>query len=525
MAAVSVLNEIVDKINGLSQEEKEELALFATSRAPVWAPNPGPQTEALECEADELFYGGQAGGGKTDLVLGAALTRHSRSLIMRRFNKDAKEMADRLLDDILQSRDGWSGQDAIWRGKHKTIMFSGCQEEKDKQRWKGKPHDLKAFDEITDFLESQYRFIIGWNRTTKPGQRCRVICTGNPPTESSGLWVIQYWGPWLDPTHPNPAEEGELRWYTTIEGKDIEVDGPGPHKVPGEPRPVYAKSRTFIRARLEDNPDLMADGQYESRLSAMPKELRDAYRDGRFDASMKDNPWQVIPTMWVIAAQRRWNSMPPAGVPMCAMGVDVAQGGADQNVIATRYDGWYAPFFVQPGAMTPLGGPTVAGMVISKRKDRCPVVVDCGGGYGGEVFKHLKDNDVTVFAHRGAEKSERRTSDQKLKFRNKRSEIIWRFREALDPEQNGGSTIALPPDSECLSDLTAPTFEVRGVEICVESKEDIVKRLGRSPDKGDAVCMAWSVGDKIASAYGLWQAGASGKRNVVRSHAAARRKR
>ena len=36
----------------------------------AWVPNPGPQTQAFLCEADELFYGGEAGGGKTDLGIG-----------------------------------------------------------------------------------------------------------------------------------------------------------------------------------------------------------------------------------------------------------------------------------------------------------------------------------------------------------------------------------------------------------------------------------------------------------------------
>jgi hypothetical protein len=36
-----------------------------------------------------------------------------------------------------------------------------------------------VFDEGTDFLESQYRFIIGWNRSTDPNQRCRVLVTSN----------------------------------------------------------------------------------------------------------------------------------------------------------------------------------------------------------------------------------------------------------------------------------------------------------------------------------------------------------
>ena len=85
--------------------------------------------------------------------------------------------------------------------------------------------------EGTDFLESQYRFIIGWNRSTSPEQRCRVIVASNPPTTAEGLWVVKYWAPWLDRTHPNPAKPGELRWFTTVNGEDQEVNGPGPHMI------------------------------------------------------------------------------------------------------------------------------------------------------------------------------------------------------------------------------------------------------------------------------------------------------
>ena len=52
---------------------RERTAQFA------WVPNPGPQTDAYFSPADELFYGGQSGGGKTDLGLGLALTAHRRS--------------------------------------------------------------------------------------------------------------------------------------------------------------------------------------------------------------------------------------------------------------------------------------------------------------------------------------------------------------------------------------------------------------------------------------------------------------
>src|SRR6185437_10300181 len=156
--------------------------------------------------------------------------------------------------DILGSREGWNGQEDVWRlAGGRVVDIGGCQHEDDKQKYKGTPHDFIGFDEVSDFSESQYTFIIAWNRSADQHQRCRVVAAGNPPTRPEGLWVIKRWAAWLDPNHHNPAAPGELRWYTTGEdGKEIEVDGAGPHVIGGEA--VYARSRTFIRARLADNP-------------------------------------------------------------------------------------------------------------------------------------------------------------------------------------------------------------------------------------------------------------------------------
>ena len=161
------------------------------------------------CEADELFYGGEAGGGKTDLGIGLALTAHKRSLLLRRINKDAVKIKPRI-EAILGHDNGYNGQLQRWRLGERQIDIAGCEQESDKQRFKGDPHDLIFFDEGTDFLESQYRFIIGWNRSTDPNQRCRIIVASNPPTTAEGLWVVKHWAPWLDKTHPNPAKPGEL---------------------------------------------------------------------------------------------------------------------------------------------------------------------------------------------------------------------------------------------------------------------------------------------------------------------------
>lgn len=851
-----MLDEILAKLESLPEKEKQAMVaeVMAATKDAVWIPNPGPQTEAYTTLADELFYGGQAGGGKSSLIVGLSMTCHERSLILRRVNKDAKKLAEaELLGKILDGdRSGWNGTDLAYRDGKRRVEFGGCEMEDDKQRYKGDPHDLicvgrgtlvrmadgshapvetlrvgdmlwtlegarklqrvypvqhkpcvevvaidrdgrevarqvqsashsllcpdgwfsaddlgeacesslshdggtpsqsclvrylsllthrllsigrflrmalfgllwtshryglemrascqqsdpgtdseaycdhtpdarrpalssaqreqsalarwlgqpcalgssavrggsdvrplslladclghcwsyirrygartrkhadlltgeaaglqcfllqddaerpspthsqdcdleetqkhthspntyvhpytrdirrvhesnslrvaalrfssvgmqdvfdlqveevnhyitsggfvnqNCFDEVTDFLESQYLFITIWNRSTTPGQRCRVVCTGNPPTSATGLWVIRRWAAWLDPTHPNPAKPGELRWYVRDENDlDIEVDGKGPHLIGG--REVFATSRTFIPAGLQDNPDLADDGNYARLLDKMPKELRDAYRDGKFSASLKDDPKQLIPTAWVQAAQARWTKDPPQGVPMCAIGVDVAQGGTDNNTIAPRHDGWFDEIAVIPGSETPLGS-DIGAEVIRRRRNGAIIALDCGGGYGGSSYKTLKDNGIEVVAYKGATTSMARTEpDRLLGFSNKRTECWWRFREALDPDQPGGSRIALPPDQTLLSDLTAPTYESERNVITIEPKEKLVKRIGRSPDRGDAVVMAWSVGPKISTSYGLWQSGVGGisgrAPKVVMGRDSARRRR
>jgi hypothetical protein len=494
------LTEILSLVQGLPPDQREALVREAQAgtQALVWVPNPGPQLNAYECEADELFYGGSAGGGKTDLIVGLALTRHKRSLILRRTNKEASKLFDRFFE-VLGHRDGWNGQQSIWRFEDgRVIDIGGCEHEEDKQKYKGTPHDLKAFDEISDFTESQYRFISIWNRSADPEQRCRVIACGNPPTTPEGLWVIQYWAPWLDPTHPNPARSGELRWFLG----DEEVIGPGPHLFEG--KLVRARSRTFIPAALEDNPDLLGSG-YDTVLASLPDELRAAYREGRFDTVLRDDAYQVIPTAWIREAQKRWSEKPPSGIPQCAIGVDVAQGGDDETVLAIRHDGWFAPLISVPGAETPSGA-SVAGLVVKHRRDGSTVSIDMGGGYGGAAYEHLKSNFVECVAYKGSEGSVRRTVDKQLAFVNKRTEAYWRFREALDPSQPGGSPIMLPPDPALIADLAAPKFEVGPRGLAITPKDKLIKALGRSPDRGDAVVIAWAAGPKGVTHGEQWRA-------------------
>ena len=242
-----------------------------------------------------------------------------------------------------------------------------------------------------------------------------------------------------------------------------------------------------------------------------------------------DDPWQAIPTQWIREAQARWTDQPPAHAPMSAIAADIAQGGADPTILQARFDGWFARAMVFPGSETPTGN-EVAGLIIANRRSNATIVLDMGGGYGGATLMRLRDNGIEgIISHKGAEASSKRSADQQFGFFNKRSEIYWRFREALDPAQDGGSAIALPDDPELVSDLTAPRYEITARGVKIEAKDDVVARLGRSSDRGDAVVMANAYGPKLMTHGNEWRkfSGSGGGRKtikVVQSHANARRK-
>lgn len=210
---------------------------------------------------------------------------------------------------------------------------------------------------------------------------------------------------------------------------------------------------------------------------------------GDFDAGTDDDPWQVIPTAWVDAAMKRWKPYEELTdkLPMDSLGVDVARGGRDETIIMPRHGYWFGECVVYPGTETP-DGPTTAGLIIQNRRNQCPVHID-SVGWGASPLDFLTSNGVHVVGLNGASKALGFTKNgTKLAFRNRRSELWWRMREALDPEN--GMYISLPNDSRLRADLTMPKWELTPTGIAVQSKEKLIKDLGRSPDRGDAACYA-----------------------------------
>jgi len=483
------LNSLMRLLQSLPEDTRQELESLVTENVPIWTPTPGPQTEAYLTNADITFYGGAAGGGKTDLALGLALTRHTESIIFRREAVQLEGIYNRLTS-ILGDRKGFNSTTRIWRLPERTIEFGAVKDVGDEMKYQGRPHSLKVFDEITHFQESQFRFLCGWLRSVKEGEPQRILATGNPPTDSDGEWVMRYWGPWLDPKHPNPAEPGELRWYVTFEnGLEQPVDSGDPVVDPTTGEWVRPRSRTFIPSRVEDNPFLMAT-DYKATLQAMPEPLRSQMLKGDFQAGVESDPWQAIPTEWVEAAQDRW--IEDYNAPMDSMGVDVARGGRDYTVVCCRHGGWFSKPVKVPGSATP-NGQTGAALVVQHRRDKAPVHVDVIG-VGGSVYDHLEENGVQAIPVNVSKKSHARAEYGGLGFRNMRAQMYWEMREALDPRSK--SNIALPPDPEIKSDLCSARFKMTPGGIQVESKDDIFKRIGRSPDVGDAILLAHMVTEK-----------------------------
>ena len=498
-------DEILELWEHLTPDEQAEImSLF--DQMPIWTPIAGVQTQAYLSKATITGYGGAAGGGKTDLAVGLALTEHQRVMIVRDEAKQLKGITDRIIE-IVGHRKGFNSVGGAWTNPVPNCLIDllGIPNIGDETKMQGVPHDLIVFDETANLRESQVRFLMGWLRSADPKQRKRVLMTFNPPTTAEGRWVIDYFKPWLDKNYEPKAKSGELRACYVVEGKDywLPTLNTDPFVlVDGEPcydfEPceyslqdiIEPETRTFIHAKVTDNPYLVESG-YIKTLQALPEPLRSQMLHGDFGAGVKDSEWQVIPTLWVEAAQARWKdraTMRQMGLlgEMDSLGVDPVRGGDDNLVIAKRYRNWIDELYVEKGTGVP-DGTAVAARVVMEQKDQAPIHIDVIG-VGASPYDKLKDIGVHVVGVDVRNASTETSSDGIMRFYNLRSQLWWQMREMLDPKS--GLDIALPPDTELLKDLTAPLWSFKGKEIQIEVKELTKKRIGRSPDRADAVILA-----------------------------------
>lgn len=198
----------------------------------------------------EVFYGGAAGGGKSDALLMGALQYVDvpgyAALLLRNTFADLS-----LPDAIMERSKQWlSGTDAHWNDReHAWIFPSGArlvfgyiEHESDKYRYKSAAFQYIGFDELTHFTETQYRFLFSRLRRLKGSiVPVRMRSASNPG---------------------GPGHEWVKRRFI-VEG--------------------LAKGRLFIPAKLEDNPSLDQE-DYEESLSNLDPITRAQMRAGNWDA-------------------------------------------------------------------------------------------------------------------------------------------------------------------------------------------------------------------------------------------------
>lgn len=228
--------------------------------APVhWQPNPGPQTDVLTCFEREILYGGARGGGKTDASQ-AWLTRwfdnpKLKFLVIRR-------NADDLRDYMIRAREMWKHFNPEWTRNEVRLpsgasgFFGHLCDDQAYEKYQGQEFQKVIIEELTHIPnEELYLKLIASCRSTAEGLTPQVFCTTNPGN-AGHLWVRRRF---VDVAPPGKT-------FGTVDARGVEL------------------TRVFIPAKVEDNPILVEkDPGYVSFLESLPKNLRQAWRDGSWD--------------------------------------------------------------------------------------------------------------------------------------------------------------------------------------------------------------------------------------------------
>jgi predicted phage terminase large subunit-like protein len=197
----------------------------------------------------ETFYGGAAGGGKSDALLMAALQYVDvpgyAAILFR------KTYADLSLPEALMDRaTSWlGGTDARWNGTEKTwtfpsgatLTFGYMEHESDRYRYKSAAFQFIGFDELTQFTETQYTYLFS---------RLRRLKGSDVPLRMRSA--------------SNPGDIG----HDWVKGRFVDSQD---------------RSKIFIRAKLKDNPHLDEEAYIKS-LNQLDPITRQQLLDGDWSA-------------------------------------------------------------------------------------------------------------------------------------------------------------------------------------------------------------------------------------------------
>ena len=240
-----------------------------------WRPHSGPQEHFHECPAYEALFGGTKGQGKTECLLRESTRQidnpNYRAIIFRRTYPRLGEVIDRSHKYFSKMGFVYSGKDnqvnlPAWTAPSGAkICFGHIQHEKDKWNYHGKEFHFIGFDEVAEFTQTQYLFIMAQNRTSDKTIKCYIRSTANP----GGVGHA-----WVKKRFIDACSPGEVHYFKTIEDEDLKCDKTD----------RLALSRCFIPATVYDNPSITQnDPNYLKRLEQLPEQDKQAFLYGNWD--------------------------------------------------------------------------------------------------------------------------------------------------------------------------------------------------------------------------------------------------
>ena len=158
-------------------------------RSPLWAPQPGPQTEAICADwCPELLYGGAVGGGKSDYLLGDFLqdvpTYEAawRGVMLRRTYPELEELVARSLELYPATGARWLEQKKTWLWSNgATLKMRYVESDKDVLRYHGHQYTWIGWDELTQWATLYpYRYLRTRLRSAHSVPTKRIRAASNP---------------------------------------------------------------------------------------------------------------------------------------------------------------------------------------------------------------------------------------------------------------------------------------------------------------------------------------------------------
>lgn len=140
-------------LSSLDEGKKKQLDnLLSTELSRPWLATPGPQLNCFLSTADLCLFGGSAGGGKTDLICGLALTEHQRTVIFRRQSSDLTAFWERLLvlakDPIAKN----VNLKKLTTSDSRMVECGHLDSPDAEKAWQGRDHDLICVERGTKVL-------------------------------------------------------------------------------------------------------------------------------------------------------------------------------------------------------------------------------------------------------------------------------------------------------------------------------------------------------------------------------------